>query len=293
MIESVCTSWNGAILAGRLLTQNQEHVHWSIGSSTRGGEVLESIVELEGVSKWFGKPDARIEAVSDVTASMFPGEVVALIGPSGCGKTTTLRMIAGLDEPSTGYVRTGLPKGGLGGLSMMFQAPALLDWRTVEGNVALPLEGHSLSKDEITTRVSQILETVRLGDFGKRRPYELSGGMQQRVAVARALVTEPSLLLMDEPFGALDLITRNHMTMELERICSGRSITIVLVTHSISEAVFLGDRILVMSHRPARIAEEVAVPLSRPRTLEHRLSPEARDLENRLAVALEGQLVGE
>ena len=250
-----------------------------------------AIVELEGVSKWFGKPNARIEAVSDVTASILPGEVVVLIGPSGCGKTTTLRMIAGLEEPSVGSVRIGLPKGGLGGLSMMFQSPALLDWRTVEGNVALPLEGHSLSKQEIERRVSQILETVGLSEFRKSRPYELSGGMQQRVAVARALVTEPALLLMDEPFGALDLITRNHMALELERICSGRSITIVLVTHSISEAVFLGDRIFLMSRRPARIAEVVNVPLSRPRTLEHKLSTEAHDLENRLAVALEGQLV--
>lgn len=249
-----------------------------------------SLVELVEVSKWFGAGQQRVEAVSNVNMTVSKGEVVVLLGPSGCGKTTTLRMVAGLEVPSGGTVNIGLLSGGLGGVSMMFQAPALLDWRTVEGNVQLPLEGRGLSKADISERVENVLETVGLSDFRRRRPYELSGGMQQRVAVARALVTEPSLLLMDEPFAALDMITRDRMGLELERICSGRSLTIMLVTHSISEAVFLGDRIFVMSRRPATIAEEIMVPISRPRTLEHKISMAARDLENRLAISLEKQL---
>lgn len=251
------------------------------------------MVELDHVEKWFGKRTARIKAVDDVSLILDEREVVALIGPSGCGKTTTLRMVAGLDQPSEGTLRSGTgAKGGqLGGMSMMFQQPALLDWRTVEGNVILPLEGSSMPKHEAQERARAVLQTVGLGDFMQRRPYELSGGMQQRVAVARALVSEPRLLLMDEPFAALDAITRDQMGVELERIFAGRELSIILVTHSITEAIFLADRILVMSPRPGRIVDEVAVPLPRPRTVEDRVSDVARDVEVRLLRVLEEHLV--
>lgn len=252
------------------------------------------VIELDHVAKSYKGKGSRTHAVESVTLSLAENEVAVLLGPSGCGKTTTLRMIAGLEEPTGGSVRVTAASsknrmGGIGGMSMMFQQPALLDWRTVEGNVMLPLEGLGLRKDDITERARRIIEMVGLGDFGKRRPYELSGGMQQRVAVARALVTEPRLLLMDEPFGALDAITRDQMAVEVERICTGRGITIVLVTHSITEAIFLADRIFVMSRRPARIAEEVTVSLPRPRTIERRVSQQARDIEARLLHILEEQ----
>ena len=251
---------------------------------------MSRVIELNNVSKVFGKGDRAVAAVDSVSMQLSNGEIVVLIGPSGCGKTTILRMVAGLEEATAGTVWVDRPSttGRMGGLSMMFQMPALLDWRTVEGNVQLPLEGQGMSKDEMAHRVSSLLKTVGLEDFARRRPYELSGGMQQRVAIARALVTQPQLLLMDEPFGALDAITRDQMGMELENIFVGRSLTVLLVTHSISEAVLLGDRIFVMKKRPTKILQEVEVDLPRPRSLEHRVSEVARNLEGRLLRALEG-----
>lgn len=244
-------------------------------------------VLLENVALTYGHGAKQIDAVDDVSLQIREGEVVALIGPSGCGKSTTLRMVASLLHPSAGSV-TVLARSRSGKrlrfdeVAMMFQQPALLDWRTVEGNVALPLEALGVGADESKRRVRAALETVGLAGFAGRRPYELSGGMQQRVAMARVLVVEPRLLLLDEPFGALDAITRDKLCLELAALCSARKMSVLLVTHSISEAIFLADRVLVMSQRPGRIVMQLDIPIPRPRTIEDRTSDVARALENEL-----------
>jgi NitT/TauT family transport system ATP-binding protein len=255
---------------------------------TSVGGAARPICELVGIGKVFGEGHSAITALTDVNLALGNNEVIALLGPSGCGKSTTLRMVAGLVAPSSGTLSLAVERHSnvLGGISMMFQAPALLDWRTVEGNVVLPLEHRDISKSESRRRAEELVKTVGLAEFGKRHPYELSGGMQQRVAIARALVTEPSLLLLDEPFGALDAITRDQMCVELNRLVEARSMTVLLVTHSINEAIYLADRIVVMSARPGRIVDEVKVPLGRPRSFEARTTEEARELEVRLLRAL-------
>jgi NitT/TauT family transport system ATP-binding protein len=242
------------------------------------------VAALENVSVVFG--NRRLHqppTLDEINVTIHPEGVVALIGPSGCGKSTTLRLLCGLAQPTTGTVKVG-PKStaSTGGISVMFQTPALLDWRTVQRNVTLPLETRGVAKAEATERASVMLDMVGLGPLKDRRPYELSGGQQQRVALARALVTDPDLLLLDEPFGALDAITRDRMCEELQAICAGRRMATVLVTHSVSEAIFLADRILVMQSHPGRITEEIQVPLDRPRSLGDRTTPEATALEAHL-----------
>lgn len=248
------------------------------------------IVELNNICMTFGRAGNEVRALDNVSLAIQPNEVVALLGPSGCGKSTTLRIIAGLAEPTSGDVNVSVPRKvtSSGGMAMMFQTPALLDWRTIEGNVLLPLEATRVNREEARKRASALLTTVGLGDFTHRRPYELSGGMQQRAAMARALVTDPTLLLLDEPFGALDAITRDQMCVELARVCEGRGVSTLLVTHSITEAIFLADRILVMSARPGRIAEEVEIPLARPRQIADRFSDVARELESEMLQILMG-----
>ena len=243
-----------------------------------------TVVGLSDVSVSYRTKTGVVQAVSGLNMEVRSNEVVALVGPSGCGKSTSLRLIAGLAKATTGTVEVGLPRHTreLGGLSMMFQTPTLLDWRTVLGNVMLPMENRDVSKVEAQQRAEHLLEQVGLADFRHRRPFELSGGMQQRVAVARSLVTDPELLLLDEPFGALDAITRDQMCVDLERLVDERSVSVLLVTHSIQEAIVLGDRILVMSDRPGRILEEIVVPLGRPRTIEDRISAVAHDIEDRM-----------
>jgi NitT/TauT family transport system ATP-binding protein len=248
----------------------------------------ETAVRLDDVSMFFGAKRS-VHALDSVSLELRSNEVVALVGPSGCGKSTSLRLIAGLAKASSGRVEVNVPRRvtASGGLAMMFQTPSLLDWRTVLGNVLLPLEGRGLARSEAHARAAAMLEQVGLSDFAQRRPFELSGGMQQRVAIARALVSNPDLLLLDEPFGALDAITRDRMCVDLENLVSERSMSVLLITHSIQEAVFLADRILVMSGRPGRILEEIDVPLKRPRTIHDRLSSTARDIEERLLTLLE------
>jgi NitT/TauT family transport system ATP-binding protein len=245
-------------------------------------------VHCEDVVMTYGRGAKQIDAVDHVSFKIRQGEVVALIGPSGCGKSTTLRMIANLLRPTSGSVtvhaRTRQHNGRLrfDEVAMMFQQPALLDWRTVEGNVALPLEALGIRGEEAKRRIGSALEMVGLDGFATRRPYELSGGMQQRVAMARVLVVEPRLLLLDEPFGALDAITRDKLCLELAALCSARNMSALLVTHSISEAIFLADRVLVMSARPGRIVTEVDIPMPRPRNVDDRTSDTGRALENAL-----------
>ncbi len=234
----------------------------------------------------FGKHEHQVVALDHASLTVRANEVVALLGPSGCGKSTTLRIIAGLAEPSNGDVRVATSGNGAGGMSMMFQTPALLDWRTVRGNVMLPLEISGVPRAEAEREADRLLKMVGLERFAGTRPYQLSGGMQQRVAIARALISDPLLLLLDEPFGALDAITRDQMCNELSTICASRPISVLLVTHSIAEAIFLADRIYVMSARPGRIVREVTVPMARPRVADDRASAAWVELEADLRAAL-------
>ena len=246
------------------------------------------VAALSDVSVVFGNKGKKLVALDRISLKLGRNEVGSLVGPSGCGKSTSLRVSAGLAKPTAGSVQVNVDRKtkALGGFSMMFQTPSLLDWRTVLGNVLLPLEERSIRKAEARERAEHLLERVGLKDFLHRRPYELSGGMQQRTAVARALVTDPEVLLLDEPFGALDAITRDEMCVVLEGLVEERSMSVLLVTHSISEAILLSDRIVVMSGRPGRVLEELPVPLSRPRKIDQRLNEKALELEARMLTLL-------
>jgi NitT/TauT family transport system ATP-binding protein len=211
-----------------------------------------------------------VSALEDISFTARQGEFIAVVGPSGCGKTTLLKILAGLVKPSSGTVRlagsevTG-PRRDIG---MVFQHPTLLPWRTVTQNVLVPVEVQRLDKRRYRERAAELLALVGLAGFEDKYPNELSGGMQQRAGICRALVHDPDVLLMDEPFGALDAMTREQMNLELLRIWAEAGKTVVFITHSISEAVFLADRVLVMSPRPGRVVEIVDVDLPRPRDLE-------------------------
>ena len=238
------------------------------------------VVRLTGVSKAFGATGSSSTtptvALSSISLDIQRGEFVSLIGPSGCGKSTLLRLIGDLTEPTGGTVQVNGKPAGQARLDrdygMVFQSPTLFDWRTVEENVRLPLELFGYDNAAKAERTGEMLELVRLTDFARHRPYQLSGGMQQRVAIARALAFSPSLLLMDEPFGALDEMTRERMNSEVLSIWARTGITVIFVTHSIPEAVFLSSRVAVMSARPGRITRVVDVDLPRPRGLETRES---------------------
>jgi NitT/TauT family transport system ATP-binding protein len=230
----------------------------------------DTIVRIAGVEKTFARDgEAGTTALSGIDLDVSRGEFISLIGPSGCGKSTLLRVIGDLIAPSAGTVEINGKSAHQAradrDYGMVFQAPVLFDWRTVEDNVRLPLELMGYDKTQQTARAREMLELVELGDFLGHHPYQLSGGMQQRVAIARALTFEPSILLMDEPFGALDEMTRERMNQELLRIWEATGTTIVFVTHSIPEAVFLSSRVIVMSARPGRITDTIQVDLPRPR----------------------------
>jgi len=211
----------------------------------------------------------RLQALAEIDLDIAEGEFVSLIGPSGCGKSTLLRLIGDLLQPTSGSIQVhGRPAPVARrnrDYGMVFQSPVLYDWRTVEKNVQLPLEIMNLSRQERTARSRDLLALVGLGEFAHRYPWQLSGGMQQRVAIARALSIRPKILLMDEPFGALDEMTRERLNNELLNIWSQTGTTVVFVTHSIPEAVFLSDRIVIMTPRPGRIEHIVPVDLPRPR----------------------------
>ena len=228
------------------------------------------VVQLQGVDKVFGGGDQpATTALEEIDLAIRSGEFVSLIGPSGCGKSTLLRIIGDLISPSGGtVVVNGKPADRARrdrDYGMVFQAPVLFEWRTVEDNVKLPLEIQGAGSAKRTARAKEMLELVELGDFLGHYPYQLSGGMQQRVAIARALAFEPAILLMDEPFGALDEMTRERMNSEVLRIWERTGTTVIFVTHSIPEAVFLSSRVVVMSARPGRITKVIDVDLPRPR----------------------------
>jgi NitT/TauT family transport system ATP-binding protein len=234
------------------------------------GATAYDAVRVTGVTKTFGGRGLRggtVEALVDVDLVVGPGEFVALIGPSGCGKSTLMRLVADLDRPTSGTVEVfGKPAAQARrdqDYGIAFQQAGLLPWRTVAANVALPLELHGAPRGERKARVAELLHLVGLTEFARRHPDQLSGGMQQRVAIARALAEKPRLLLMDEPFGALDEMTRERMQAELARLAAETGCAVVFVTHSIPEAVFLADRVVVMSPRPGRITGEVVTGIGR------------------------------
>ncbi|MGO1630284.1 ABC transporter ATP-binding protein [Microbacterium sp.] len=222
-------------------------------------------VTISGVDKTFATRTGEVHALSAVDLAVAPGEFVSLIGPSGCGKSTLMRLMADLDQPTSGSVSVfGKPASRARAdqdYGIAFQQAGLLPWRTVAENVALPLQLHGWSARSRRARAAELLDMVGLADFAGRHPDQLSGGMQQRVAIARSLAESPRLLLMDEPFGALDEMTRERMQSELLRICAETGAAVVFVTHSIPEAVYLSDRVVVMSPRPGRISEIIPMRL--------------------------------
>jgi len=229
-----------------------------------------SAVVVNHVSKVFNEGQTnQVDALVDIELAIQPGEFVSLIGPSGCGKSTLLRLIANLIPPTNGDVLVNGKSAAQARLDqdygMAFQQAGLFDWRTVEKNIELPLELKGWDKAKRSARAQEMLELVKLSDFARHMPWQLSGGMQQRVAIARALAAHPQLLLMDEPFGALDEMTREHMQTELLQICAATDTTVVFVTHSIPEAVFLSDRVVVMSPRPGQVTDIIDVGLGSAR----------------------------
>ena len=237
-----------------------------------------AVVRLEDVSKQYGSGSKALLALDRVSLSVQQGEFVCLLGASGCGKSTLLSLVAGLDQISGGTLDIGGRH-----VSLMFQEAALFPWLSVAGNVELPMKLQGVGKAERRRRAAELLEVVRLTGFGDKRPHELSGGMRQRVALARALAQNADVLLMDEPFGALDAMTRDLLHDELERIWREQELTVLFVTHNVREAVRLGDRVILLSSRPGRVIEDFAIKHERPRRIDSpEVSAQAAEITDRL-----------
>jgi sulfonate transport system ATP-binding protein len=234
--------------------------HEQAGATVTG---LDDAVRITEVSKAFGRGSSALLALDKISLTVKRGEFACLIGASGCGKSTLLSLVAGLDRPTAGTVDTGASK-----VALMFQEPALFPWLTTARNVELALRANGTNRAGRRQRTAELLDVVHLGGFAGKRPHELSGGMRQRAALARALAQDADVLLMDEPFGALDAMTRDLLHDELDRICAGRGLTVLFVTHNVREAVRLGDRVIVLSSRPGRVIEEFGVPVPRPRRID-------------------------
>jgi NitT/TauT family transport system ATP-binding protein len=249
-----------------------------------------SVVSISGMTKTF--PKGNVTALQEIDLQIDAGEFVSLIGPSGCGKSTLLRIVGDLIQPTTGTIDVNGKAAHQARLDhdygIVFQDSVLFDWRTVAKNIALPLEMLGWERAKRKERVDEMLRLVELQGFGDHYPWQLSGGMQMRVAIARALAFEPPLLLMDEPFGALDEMTRERLNIELLEIWRRMSSTVVFVTHSISEAVFLSTRVVVMSPRPGRIAGVVDIDLPQPRTVDTREEPHFFELVTAVRELLRG-----
>jgi NitT/TauT family transport system ATP-binding protein len=250
----------------------------------------DAAIEISGLSLRFDTADGPVQALSDVSLRVARGEFVSFIGPSGCGKTTLLRAVADLENPTSGSIRVNAmsPHEARANRAYgyVFQAPALYPWRSVARNIALPLEIMGFSKAEREARVAKGLELVNLSGFGAKYPWQLSGGMQQRASIARALSFDPDLLLMDEPFGALDEIVRDMLNQQLLRLWDVTGKTVLFVTHSIPEAVFLSTHIVVMSPRPGRIYDVIECNFPRNRALDIRETPEFLAIANRVRQGL-------
>jgi NitT/TauT family transport system ATP-binding protein len=228
------------------------------------------LIAVDHLSKTYQTRTGSVTALEDIHFAIAEGQFVAIVGPSGCGKSTLLKILAGLIPASQGQARlSGTPIAGpRRDIGVVFQSPVLFPWRTVLGNALLPVDVQRLGRAQLNAAAMELLALVGLEGFEQRYPWELSGGMQQRVAMVRALIHNPAILLMDEPFGALDAMTREQMNLELQRIWLERRKTVLFITHSIAEAVFLADRVFVMTPRPGRIMDDVTVELARPRSLE-------------------------
>ena len=236
----------------------------------------QAYLRIENLSKVYATRDGEVRALNDVSFTQRRGEFLSHVGPSGCGKSTMLMIAAGLLAPSSGTVLVGgrkveRPRTDIG---IVFQSPVLLDWRTALGNVMLQAEARKMDRREAAARANTLLASVGLGGFEDRFPHELSGGMRQRVSICRALIHNPDHLLMDEPFGALDALTRDQLVLDLEALVRERRMTVLFITHSIAEAVFLSDRVVVMTPRPGCIDRIIDIKLPRPRTLAMRETPE-------------------
>jgi NitT/TauT family transport system ATP-binding protein len=253
---------------------------------------MANVISINNLNMVYQTRNAETVALKDATLEVTEGEFISLIGPSGCGKTTLLRIIADLIQPTSGEISIAGKSPRQSRLDReygyVFQAPALLEWRSVLKNVMLPLEVMNFPRSEQQTRATKLLEMVGLKDFHKSYPWQLSGGMQQRVSIARALAFDPKLLLMDEPFGALDEITREAMNLELLKIWQETKKTVVFVTHSIPEAVFLSTRIVVMTPRPGKIEQIIHVDLPHPRDTGTRESQRFFELATEVREALRG-----
>ncbi len=283
------------MIEGRAGEAQGERAQGELAQPARGSR---STVRLSGVDKVFEVRggEGRTVALQDINLEIAAGEFVSLIGPSGCGKSTLLRIVGDLIRPSAGSVtvndKTAEQARRDRDYGMVFQAPVLFDWRTVEANVRLPLEVMGTPSAERDKRVREMLDLVELSGFLRHYPHQLSGGMQQRVAIARALCFEPAILLMDEPFGALDEMTRERLNDEVLRIWAQTGTTVIFVTHSIPEAVFLSTRVVVMSARPGRITKVIDIDLPQPRTEETRESDRYYELVTEVREALRGRTDG-
>ena len=229
-------------------------------------------IRIQGVTKRYRRGAQETLALEEVNIDVADGEFIAIVGPSGCGKSTLLRLVAGLHPCTTGRIEVSgkAVNGPVTEVGIVFQSPVLLDWRNTLDNVLFQADIRGLRVDDYRARAQELLQQVGLGDFHDRRPRELSGGMRQRAAIVRALIHDPPLLLMDEPFGALDALTREQMRLDIEELWMSRRKTVLFITHSVDEAVLLADRVLVMSARPGRIEKEIVIGLPRPRGLEAR-----------------------
>jgi NitT/TauT family transport system ATP-binding protein len=238
-------------------------------------------VALTGVSKVFGRGDDTVLALDGIDLHARPGEFVCIVGASGCGKSTMLNLVAGLEQPTAGSVAVQ------GRTALMFQEAALFPWLTVAGNVDLALRLRGVRRAERRQRVTDLLAVVRLDGFADKRPHELSGGMRQRVALARAFAQDADVLLMDEPFGSLDAMTRDLLHDELESLWRERNLTVLFVTHNVREAARLGDRVVVLSSRPGRVVDDLTVDIARPRRIE---SPQVGELAGHITTRLRNEV---